>query len=107
LIRQGAQLVATADDILGELQALAGLSSKPCAASKTAEPQAVFPGVLDKEYEILLDALGFEPASVDVLIARTGLKADEVASMLLILELEARIDAHPGGLYVRRVKAAK
>jgi DNA processing protein len=58
---------------------------------------------LDKEYEILLDALGFEPASVDVLIARTGLKADEVASMLLILELEARIDACPGGRYVRRV----
>ncbi len=57
---------------------------------------------LDKGYEILLDALGFEPASVDVLIARTGLKADEVASMLLILELEARIDAWPGGLYVRR-----
>ena len=57
---------------------------------------------MDKGYEILLDALGFEPASVDVLIARTGLKADEVASMLLILELEARIDACPGGLYVRR-----
>jgi predicted Rossmann fold nucleotide-binding protein DprA/Smf involved in DNA uptake len=37
------------------------------------------------------------------LIARTGLKADEVASMLLILELEAHIDACPGGLYVRRV----
>ena len=63
---------------------------------------------MDKEYEILLDALGFEPASVDVLVARTGLRADEVASMLLILELEARIDSYPGGLYVRRVlKAAK
>ena len=63
---------------------------------------------LDKEYEILLDALGFEPAGVDVLVARTGFRADEVASMLLILELEARIESYPGGLYVRRVlKAAK
>lgn len=117
LIRQGAQLVETADDIFVELQieprsrsqvlTRSAFSNNTRAMSKTAEPQAVFTGVLDKEYEILLDALGFEPASVDVLIARTGLKADEVASMLLILELEAHIDAHPGGLYVRRVKAAK
>jgi DNA processing protein len=123
LIRQGATLVETADDIFVELRAMAGalaamsieprsrsqvltrsrLASQPGATSKTAEVAALFTPVLDKEYEILLDALGFEPASVDVLIARTGLKADEVASMLLILELEAQIDACPGGLYVRRV----
>lgn len=103
LIRQGAQLVETADDIFAELRPLAdALGGRLQALAKTADSTAVFTPVLDKEYEILLDALGFEPASVDVLIARTGLKADEVASMLLILELEARIDACPGGLYVRR-----
>jgi DNA processing protein len=59
---------------------------------------------LDKDYEILLDALGFEPSGVDTLVARSGFKADEVASMLLILELENRIESHPGGLYVRRPK---
>jgi DNA processing protein len=139
LIRQGAKLVETADDIFVELRALTealadaaadtrepavGAKVAPCrgtsndevadqsgATLKTAESSTVFARALDKEYEILLDALGFEPASVDVLIARTGLKADEVASMLLILELEARIDACPGGLYVRRdflrAKAAK
>lgn len=116
LLRQGAQLVETADDIFLELRALAGalsqarttsgLASHPGAASKTAEASALFAPVLDKEYEILLDALGFEPASVDVLIARTGLKADEVASMLLILEMEAHIDACPGGLYVRRLESS-
>lgn len=114
LIRQGAKLVETADDIFAELRSLAAAlnedSFQPPAAppgksrgvAKTAESTTVFAPALDKDYEILLDALGFEPASVDVLIARTGLKADEVASMLLILELEARIDACPGGLYVRR-----
>ena len=121
LLRQGAKLVETADDIFTELRSLAAALNEdtfePAApprrktrgAAKTAESTTVFAPVLDKEYEILLDALGFEPASVDVLIARTGLKADEVASMLLILELEARIDACPGGLYVRRhvPKAAK
>jgi DNA processing protein len=104
LIRQGAKLVETADDIFVELRALTGLLGEQTRAeTKTTESTAVLAPALDKEYEILLDALGFEPASVDVLIARTGLKADEVASMLLILELEARIDASPGGLYVRRV----
>jgi DNA processing protein len=122
LIRQGAKLVETADDIFAELQSLAGTlgselagASTPAASKSRTTSQAAAPArqgaetaavllpALDKDYEILLDALGFEPASVDVLIARTGLKADEVASMLLILELEARIDACPGGLYVRRV----
>jgi DNA processing protein len=111
LIRQGAKLVETADDIFSELRAaLRGIvlpEPAEAAPKRPAAPPAAAP-VLDKEYEILLDALGFEPASVDTLVTRTGLAADEVASMLLILELEGRIGACPGGLYVRRVlKAAK
>ncbi len=63
---------------------------------------------MDKAYEILLDALGFEPAGVDVLVERTGFAADEVASMLLILELDGKLESRPGGRYVRRaLKAAK
>ncbi len=57
--------------------------------------------VLDKEYEMLLDALGFEPATVDALVERTGLPGESVASMLLILELEGRVAALPGGRYGR------
>lgn len=104
LIREGAALVETADDIFAELRPLVdALVAQTPGSSETAESTALLTPALDKGYEILLDALGFEAASVDVLIARTGLKADEVASMLLILELEARIDACPGGLYVRRL----
>ena len=58
-------------------------------------------GELDKEYEMLLDALGFEPATIDRLVARTGLPSDSIASMLLILELEGRVAALPGGRYGR------
>lgn len=106
LIREGAQLVETTDDIFEQLRPLAAaLASCAPGSAKTAESTALLAPALDKGYEILLDALGFEPASVDVLIARTGLKADEVASMLLILELEARIDACPGGLYARRANS--
>jgi DNA processing protein len=56
---------------------------------------------LDKDYKILLDALGFDPAGVDQLVAFSGYKAAEIASMLLILELEGHVESQPGGLYAR------
>jgi DNA processing protein len=56
---------------------------------------------LDKDYEMLLDALGFEPSTVDDLVERTGLGPGSVASMLLILELEGRVETRPGALYNR------
>jgi DNA processing protein len=56
---------------------------------------------LDKPSEMLLDALGFEPASVDALVERTGLPSESIASMLLILELEGRVAPHPVGCYCR------
>jgi DNA processing protein len=56
---------------------------------------------LDNPAEILLDALGFEPTSVDALLDCTGLSSESVASVLLILELEGRIESLPGGRYIR------
>ncbi len=102
LIRQGAKLVETADDIFTELGALLdGL--RPAARVEPPETQEVFARVLDKDYEILLDALGFAPASIDSLVARTGFAADAVASMLLVLELDGRVAQQHGGLYCRRL----
>jgi DNA processing protein len=117
LLRQGAQLVETVDDIFAELRPLVGalapalqaavcVERKPCA-DEPETPAAVGPA-LDKAYEILLDALGFEPAGVDTLVERTGFAADEVAAMLLILELDGKLESRPGGSYVRRaLRAAK
>ena len=109
LIRQGAKLVETGDDIFAELRALAGALAPALQAAVPGRQNLATAGpVLDKAYEILLDALGFEPASVDVLVERSGFAADEVASMLLILELDGKLESRPGGRYVRRVlKAAK
>jgi DNA processing protein len=96
-----------------ELRALAGaLAAALAPALQVAVPNERNAGaaapVLDKAYEILLDALGFEPAGVDTLVERTGFAADEVAAMLLILELDGALESRPGGRYVRRVlKAAK
>jgi len=106
LIRQGAKLVETSADIISELAqltALLGVESAALAPSKMQpfDYSGFSSSMLDKDHEILLDALGFDPAGVDVLIGRTGFKAEVVASMLLILELEGRIESRPGGLYVR------
>jgi DNA processing protein len=50
---------------------------------------------------MLLDALGFEPASVDDLIVRTGLSAQEIAIGLGRLSLEGLVEMLPGGRYGR------
>jgi DNA processing protein len=108
LIRQGAKLVETAQDILMELGPLAGALRSAASVSKPADVSGNSTTPLDKEYEILLDGLGFAPSGMDLLVQRTGFKADVVASMLLILELDGRIESYPGGLYVRtRPKAVK
>jgi len=96
LIRQGAKLVERPEDVWVELKL--SLSSQLLVAS--AEPSKI-PPTLDKEYKILLDALAFEPASVDSLIERTGMTSESIASMLLILELEGHVAPHPGGRYSR------
>ena len=96
LIRDGAQLVEGLADVLSELKI--PLPEQWVRSSirtrATSEP-------LDKEYEMLLDALGFEPATLDELIGRTGLSSESVASMLLILELDGCVAALPGGRYDR------
>ncbi|MFO1402677.1 MAG: DNA-processing protein DprA [Steroidobacteraceae bacterium] len=100
LIRQGAKLVETAADVLEELKipfTKQDLERAPDAASGPVASGRP----LDKDYEILLDALGFEPASIDALVDRTGLPGPSVASMLLILELEGRVGLQPGGRYAR------
>jgi DNA processing protein len=96
LIKQGAKLVEEAADVLSELRIPLPKESLTAGVAAAATRPA-----LDKEYEMLLDALGFEPATIDTLVARTQLRGESVASMLLILELEGRVAALPGGRYGR------
>jgi DNA processing protein len=96
LIRQGAKLVECAEDVLNELKI--SLSDQLLAAPAKGSQKK---SLLDKEYKILLDALAFEPASVDSLIERTGMNSESIASMLLILELDGHVAPHPGGRYSR------
>ena len=96
LIREGATLVESLADVLSELQI--PLPKQGVRSSMRPRPTEV---AMDKGYEMLLDALGFEPATLDELIERTGLSSESVASMLLILELDGCVAALPGGRYDR------
>ncbi|MGP8035589.1 MAG: DNA-processing protein DprA, partial [Steroidobacteraceae bacterium] len=96
LIKSGAKLVEEAQDVVTELRFL--VSNEPLTEVRMV---AAAGRELDKEYEMLLDAVGFEPATIDNLVARTELPSQSIASMLLILELEGRVAALPGGRYGR------
>ncbi|MBA3563039.1 MAG: DNA-protecting protein DprA [Gammaproteobacteria bacterium] len=102
LIRQGAKLVESAADIFEELSAIAGaLADSGQALQRVASDSPRPSPDRDESYELLLEALGFEPAPVDRLVERTGLTATELSSMLLILELEGHVRSVPGGAYSR------
>jgi DNA processing protein len=91
LIRQGAKLVETANDVLEELGHSVSASTAPSMSSVE----------LDSEQQQLLDAMGFDLVTPDQLVERTGNKPESVASMLLILELQGQVSAQFGG-YLRK-----
>ena len=102
LIRDGATLVENISDILDELgwryPAAGGHQPRPPSAA------AVQLEDLDEDYVTVLEAMGYDPASVDTLVERTGLTPQVLSSMLLNLEL--RGDVHPvtGVGYIRAAK---
>jgi len=106
LIRQGAKLVETGDDVLEELAPLLGPALRSLNFPEERVPEV--PALdgddtpRDPAYAQLLAHLDWEPRGVDDLATRSGLDAGSVASMLLRLELEGRIRAVSGGLYQRR-----
>jgi DNA processing protein len=102
LIREGAKLVETAQDIveeivplLGEFRAEAGLEP-PTSTDLLVQH--------DPDHERLLEAMGHDPIAVDTLIARTGFLPEAVSSMLLLLELEGHVSSQAGGLFTRTGK---
>ncbi len=108
LIRDGAKLVETAEEIVEELGPLAANLGNLLRARleiDAAHPQIAAgtsaEGDDDPDYRRLMDALGHDPATVDELVERSGLTVAAVSSMLLVLELQGRVASGEGGRYVR------
>ena len=108
LIRQGAKLVESAQDVLEEL--------RPTALQAASKPKKITPKKialnddltmrlddfsLNFDEEELLNALGHDPTSLDALIARTGMDAPKLQAQLMALELEGHVTRLPGGLFAR------
>ena len=98
LLRQGAKLVETAQDVIDELGALAG-ACLPAPAGN--DMTAARSSELGPEYHQLIDYIEYEATSVDLLVEKTGLTPAEVSSMLLQLEMNGYIASSPGGIYNR------
>ncbi len=127
LIKQGAKLVESAADIVEELRqpALAfGSPAQPVAKQRGGTRPALAPGsagppaaasaklqppdggaasALHERDAPILAAMGFEPMSLDMLLARCGWPVAELTARLLELELDGWVARLPGGLYQRRV----
>jgi DNA processing protein len=96
LIKSGAKLVESAEDVLSELTVLPrprpGRDEPGAAEAVTKVPHA---------RSALLEQMGVDPVDVDSLCARAGLSAQQTMAELLRLELDGRVAALPGGLYQR------
>lgn len=96
LIKQGAKLVESADDVLEELKRPTARSSGPSEVGPEAEP-----GTERHADGDVLQALGHDPVSLDALTARTGRSTQDLNHVLLELELSNRVARLPGQLFQR------
>jgi len=93
LIRDGAQLVETVDEVLLAMRVspLAAIG-QACRQKRDAGPDET----AEEDAELLL-ALGHEPVALDDLLARLGADAGELGGRLLGLELAGLVVQLPGG----------
>jgi DNA processing protein len=93
LIKQGAKLVQTVQDVLDEF-AVSPAADRLVMTNRTDS-------ALDHTCSGLLKYIAYDPTSVDTLVSTTGIPAESIASQLLMLELDGYIAAAPGGGVVR------
>ncbi|CAB1277292.1 DNA-processing protein DprA [Candidatus Nitrosacidococcus tergens] len=100
LIREGAKLVETAQDIIDEVKSLVGFIAANNQSYLDSSNNENLQNI-ESEYRNVLNNLGYDPLPIDVLVERCQLTVEELSSILLMLELQGFITALPGGCYIR------
>jgi DNA processing protein len=99
LIKQGAKLVESAQDVLEEMKINVRVTNATESIASTGRPEGL--GDLFGTEDALLSALGFDPVGLDALQARCQLDASELQAQLMTLELDGLVARLPGGLFQR------
>ncbi len=99
LIKQGAKLVESAQDVLEEMPA----QTLPASASNLIADDSITVGANSElaSSDPLLEALGYDPIGLDALQARTGLNTPTLQARLMELEIHGHVARLPGGLFQR------
>jgi DNA processing protein len=101
LIRSGARLVTSADDVAEELQELLPTTMRRTtteANAPTAKPEPAPAAPTSPEERRVLECLSHEPLHVDDVIRQTGLPAGSVNALLVGLQIKRRVKLQPGGM---------
>jgi DNA processing protein len=99
LIKQGAKLVESVQDVLEEMKIGAGSSTAVDSPGSAIFPTG--PDQPDDPVQVLLALLGFDPVGLDALQARSSLDTANLQAQLMTLELDGRVARLPGGLFQR------
>ena len=103
LLKQGAKLVESAQDVLEELRLQLTPPLVPPSKLLKAEGDTATQHASAIEPDDLVKSLGYDPVSLDALVARTGWDAASLQVRLMELELDDQVARLPGGLYQRVV----
>jgi len=102
LIRDGATLLTSVDDILSELNYLDGLRPQPIPAKETKEPGAMLAGLNEIEAAVLEQFRGGAMLTLDALASQTGRATAELSATLMMLELKRLIAKRADGTFEAR-----
>ena len=103
LLKQGAKLVESAQDVLEELRLQLTPPLVPPSKILKTDENAAEDDITDIEPDDLVKSLGYDPVSLDALVARTGWDAATLQVRLMELELDGQVARLSGGLYQRVV----
>jgi DNA processing protein len=98
LIKEGAQLIESAEDVLATLRPMLGRDFREPETTPPAAPTdtTALEAEADRVREGIIEALGPAPVEIDELIRQTGAPAAVVLTVILELELAGRCRRHPG-----------